>query len=388
MDQAKPVGNGHLYLYCVTSGADGGDDLGPIGIGERGDKARTVAFDGVGMVVSRSPRISFGELPPEQTLRHLAAHQQVIEQAMKRSTVVPVKFGTYADDEADVLRILRDNHNALEGALQSFAGTIELDVVVTWPDLSPVLQEVAREAPVRELKAQTAALPPDQAFQSKLKLGELVKQRLDARRDDIAEEILPALRDLARDVSVNDRKDDSMILNVALLLDQSAEGTLDARVNQLDGRFDGALNFRCVGPLPPYSFGTAEVKTIDADTLDAARATLELPAAASFNDIKQAHRRLAQQFHPDNNPAATAATALQEVGAAFKLLQQYCHNVKHPLAGEECQGLVTVKIRKASEFRAEAAPRPARRQNLPSANSRSHGQPLGARASAAASSGD
>ena len=341
------------YLYCVTR-ADGGLSFGPINIGERGNEVRTVATDGMGMVVSRSPRIPFAEIPPEQTLRHLAAHQHVIEQVMKQATVVPVKFGAYADSEADVVKILQDNRNELKQALERFDGKIELDVVASRPDLDPVFQEIAKEEPVRRLKAQIAALPPDMAFQRKIKLGELVKQCLDARRKDLAEEILEGLRDLAHDLSINDLKDDSMVLNVALLLDRNAEQHLDAKVNELDQRFDGALNFRCVGPLPPYSFGTAEVRKIDAQTLDAARSTLELPRAASFNEIKHAHRRFAQEFHPDNNPTKTAAARLQEVTAAFKLLEEYCHNAKHSFAGGECRGLAVVKIRKRSELRAAA----------------------------------
>ncbi|NQT54342.1 GvpL/GvpF family gas vesicle protein [bacterium] len=346
--------NEPLYVYCVSSAANGSPSLGPIGIGERGDEVRTVASDGIGLVVSRSPRIPFAEIPPQETLRHLAAHQRVIEQVMKHSTVVPVKLGTYAAGEADVLKILRDNHSGLEQALARFDGTIELDVVVTWPDLTPVFQEIAKEEAVQRLRAEIATLPQDQAFQQRIKLGELVKERLDARRRNLAEQILEGIRDLARAVSVNDLKDDSMILNVALLLERSAEGELDARVGELDERYDGALNFRCVGPLPPYSFGTAELRKIDAETLDAARSTLELPRTASFNEVKQAHRRLAQRCHPDKDAAAAAAARLREAGAAFKVLEQYCHNVKHPLARGECPGLAVVEIRKLSELQAAA----------------------------------
>ena len=343
-----------LYLYCVTSASDIPHVSEPIGIGKPGTAVHAVTYDGIGMVVSRSPRIVFTELRPEQTLRHLAAHQQVTERVMKESTVVPVKFGTYADGEAEVLKILQDNCNQLEQALAKFDGKIELDVVVSWPDLQPVFQEIAQEAAVRKLKVQIAALPEDQALRGKIELGVLAKERLDVRRKLVAEEILAALRDLAHDLSINDLKDDSMILNVALLLDRSAEQRLDAKVNELDERFDGTLNFRCVGPLPPYSFGTAEVKRIDARTLDSARSALNLPDTVSFTEIKQAHRRLAQVFHPDNNPTDTAAARWQEVGAAFRVLEEYCHNVKHSFRSGECRGIASVKISKLSELRAAA----------------------------------
>ena len=123
----------------------------------------------------------------------------------------------------------------------------------------------------------------------------------------------------------------------------------------LDERFAGALNFRCVGPLPPYSFCTAEVEKIDPQMLDAARSVLELPSAPSFQEVKQAHRRLVQQFHPDRDRTETAANRLKEVGAAFKLLERYYNNVKQPLSSDECQGLTMVKIRKLSELRAEVS---------------------------------
>jgi len=343
--------NGNLYLYCVTF-ANGSQSFGRIGIGEYDEEVRTIARDGIGIAVSRSPQISFAEIPPEQTLRHLAAHQGVIEQVMKQSTVIPVKFGTYVDSMAEVLKILQDNRSQLVQALEKFNGKIELDVVASWPDLGPLFQEIAQEEPIQRMKAQIATLKSDLALQRKIKLGEQVKERLDERRKHLAQEILAVLREFAYDLAINDLKDDSMIVNVALLLDRSAEGHLDAKINELDKRFDGALNFRCVGPLPPYSFGTAEVKKIAPETLDAARRALGLPEAASFNEIKQAHRRLAQEFHPDNNRSDTAAEKLQEVATAFKVLEEYCHNVKHSFASGKSQGLAIVKIRKLSELRA------------------------------------
>jgi len=341
----------HLYLYCVTF-ANGSQSFGRIGIGERGTEVRIIATDGMGIAVSRSPRISFAEMSPEQTFWYLSVHQRVIEQVMKQSTVVPVKFGTYADNMAEVLKILQDNRNQLEEMLERFRGKIELDVVASWPDLGPVFQEIAQEEPVRKLKAQIATLPSHLALKRKTKLGELVKERLDERRKHLAHEILAVLREVAYDLSINDLKDDSMILNVALLLDRNAEDYLDAKINDLDKRLDRALNFRCIGPLPPYSFATAEVKEISVPTLDAARRTLGLPPAASFSEIKQAYRRLAQEFHPDNNPTGTAAEKLQEMAAAFKVLEEYCHNVKHSFTSGECHGLTIVKIHKLSELRA------------------------------------
>lgn len=229
-------GEEHLHLYCVKLVPNGPENLGPIGIGDRGDEVCTVVRDGIGMVVSRSPKIPFAEIPPEQALRHLAAHQTVVEQAMKESAVLPVKFGTYAADEREVLQILQDNRQGLKQLLERFMERIELDLVVSWPDLGPIFREIAQEEAIQEMKAEIASLPPDseEAFPKKIAMGQLVKERLELRRKALAEEILAELQDIAEDLSQNHLKDDSMILNAALLLEQSAGQLLNSKFRAPD----------------------------------------------------------------------------------------------------------------------------------------------------------
>ena len=341
-----------LYLYCVAR-ANRHGSFGVSGIGERGGAVRAIADGGIAMVVSRAPRVCYADKPPERTLRDLAAHQRVIEQVMGGCTVVPMKFGTFAADEAEVIRILQAGRDDFERALARFDGRIELDVVATWPDLAPVFDEIATEAAVQELMAEVPRAAPDQQFQQRVRLGELVKERLDERRNELAERIVTALRDRTDDVCMNGLKDDSMIVNAALLIWGEAEAGFDAALRELDEQFQGTLNFRCVGPLPPYSFATAEVKAVKPAALDAARRALDLPECASLAQMKDAHRRLARQCHPDHNPGDAAAEArLKEATAAFKLLEEYCGNVKHALAPGQCEALPVVKIRKLSELRA------------------------------------
>ena len=44
-----------------------------------------------------------------------------------------------------------------------------------------------------------------------------------------------------------------MILNAAVLIGRSEEAQFDQAIEQLNRGYGDRLDFRCVGPLPPYS---------------------------------------------------------------------------------------------------------------------------------------
>jgi len=179
------------YLYGVIL-ADGQWSFGPIGIGGRGDEVRAVVYRDIAAVASPCPPISFQTNDPQQTLQRLAEHQAVLERVMAASTVLPVKFGTWVCDKAEVEGILRGGYCNLRAALDRFEGRIELDVVATWPELAVVLGQIAAEPEICNLKAelqQGGAVSAEQCIQ----LGQLVKSRLDARREKLSAEILAEL---------------------------------------------------------------------------------------------------------------------------------------------------------------------------------------------------
>ena len=92
-----------------------------------------------------------------------------------------------------------------------------------------------------------------------------------------------------------------MVANVALLIDQISVGDVDAGLATLDSLSEGRFHFRCVGPLPPYSFATLEVHAPSFEEVDEARRHLGLGKTATPSEIKRAYRQLARELHPDHN---------------------------------------------------------------------------------------
>jgi len=169
-----------------------------------------------------------------------------------------------------------------------------------------------------------------------------VQASLGRRRAALSKEISPALCEIALDVAVNPLMDDSMVANVALLVDEAGRQSLDWRLEALDGEYtrgerktpgNTPLTFRCVGPLPPFSFASVEVQTLPYEVVDAARRYLGLGETTTPDEIRRAYHRLASQMHPDRNPNLPEAEArMTELTRAYQLLTAYAdaHAPQHP----------------------------------------------------------
>jgi DnaJ-domain-containing protein 1 len=349
------------YLYGVVP-AEAAKGLGSIGVD--GGDVRTVSDGGISIVVSHAARIPFAEIAPEKTLQCLAQHQRVLECVMLDSPVIPLKFGTYADDDGQVLDILRAGRNEFAGALEKYADKVEVDLAASWADLKSVLAEIAGDEAVISAKAQIGN-PGQASTAQRVRLGQLVKELLDQKSKAVAERLLLALRGKWQSIVVNPTRDDSAVLNAAVLIDRAEEAEFDRILEQLDRCHDSLIHFRRVGPLPPYSFATAEVKTVQHSRLDDARRALGLGESASLAEIKGEYRHLLQELHPDRNADPRAADSLKDVSAAYELLEEYALNFKHTFTSEH-DASVIVTVRSLEDLRAEAVtrkPRGSRRRD-------------------------
>lgn len=315
-----------LHLYCVVG--DGKEPDSPL-LGLDGRQVSAIRHGDLAALVSRASIRAYRAMRREEVLRHLVAHQVVIEHVMKRHTVVPVKFGTTARDETEVRRILENGSPQLRAALEAMEGKVELDVVAQWKDLTSVFRQIGEGPEIRRQKAAIALRPPHETTEARIRIGQAVKARLDQMREERAAGIVEALTPLARDLCPHALLDDRMILNTAFLVDRAGERAVGETLERLSGQYGDSIDFRCVGPLPPYSFSTVEVKTFEVETIDRARWLLGIREDAGLAEIKDAYRRLVQQCHPDHasrqaGEAGREATRLFEaLTEAYRLLGEY-----------------------------------------------------------------
>ena len=118
-----------------------------------------------------------------------------------------------------------------------------------------------------------------------------------------------------------------MLLNCAFLINRDKQKEFDEIIEELNTKFAEKINFRCVGPLPPYSFYTLEIKKMRFEEVDWARKKLGLDEIVTKEEINKARKAKALLTHPDRNPnIPDIESKFDEVTKAYKTLLDYCQN--------------------------------------------------------------
>jgi len=297
--------------------------------GIEGGEVYTQPYQDIAAVVSDSPFTQFDSLPRETLLLHLAVYQAVIEKVMRNHYIIPMKFGTVVEGEEEVKRILKKGYNRIKLGAMAMEDKIELDVVAMWNNLDAILKEIGEEEEIKRLK-EAALKSPDKSLDAGISLGKMVKASLDGKRKKYASEILGVLRRKSEDHLIHDVMDDSMIMNVAFLITKDDKEIFESKVDRLDEKYHDRVNFRIVGPLPPYSFCTFEVEKMNFSDISKAKEMLGLDEVSTILKIREAYWESGKKFHPDKYPGdVEAQKRFEDITKAYRLLGSYCN-------GEQC----------------------------------------------------
>lgn len=289
---------------------------------------KTIPCQDISAVVSDSESADFSDMRRDVLARNLVRHQKVIEAIGKRMpeyAIIPLKLGTIAKDEDEVGLILSKGYQLFKDIFSKITGKIEIDVACTWSDFSSLLKEIGEEGRIKEFKQSLLANSKGVSVDDRMKVGLMVQKAVERKSEDYAGEVLNSLKTVSRDVKIHQRQDDKMIANYAFLIDKTKVEQFYKKAEELDDYFQGQIDFRCVGPLPPYSFYTLEVKKMRFEEVDWARGKLDLDDLVSSKEIEKARRRKALLTHPDRSPAAAGREAeFDQVNKAYNILVDYC----------------------------------------------------------------
>jgi hypothetical protein len=240
-----------LYVYCVIGTVEA-RNFGPISIGDRGDSVTTIAYRDLSAVVSSVPMNKY--VVSKETM---LAHEKVIEAVMRQYTALPVRFYTVAPNAEEIRNLLRTRYPEFKKLLRELDNKVELGLKALWRDMNQVLHEIAEERPQEKgsTPASEASLDNSEAEANKK-----VRLALDKERTNVRQPLLDSLSSLAVDLRLNKIHGDDMIMNAAFLVDRSREREFDARVEQLAATYDDRIEFKYVGPAPPYSFVNIMIK--------------------------------------------------------------------------------------------------------------------------------
>jgi hypothetical protein len=283
------------------------------------ERAYTVSWRDVSAVVTDSPIVDYTAMPKDALAQLLVRHQQVIEKVMATHTMIPLRLGTCAESDEHVRRILASGHETIKDVLQKAQDVVEIDVTACLADFGSFLRRVS-QLPQSFLHKAGGVTVEDQ-----VKIGMIVKQQADKEKQRMSKEIGDTLALIAEDFRVHDLMDDKMVLNSAFLIRKDRQEDFYRQVEELNAQSENQLDFRCVGPLPPYSFYTLEIRVADRDEVDWARRQLGLyDASITAEAIKKAHRKVALTCHPDKNPGVpNIEKKFADMSRAYRILLDY-----------------------------------------------------------------
>lgn len=285
----------------------------------------TIPYQDISAVVCDLPVVDCACMHRDALARLLVRHEDVLERIMTlEHTVIPMRLGTFAKGDNHVEDILRKGYFLIRDVFKKAAEKIEIDVVATWSNFTSVLNEIGKREEISGFKQRVLSNPGGVTVEERMKIGVMVKKALDKQTEDYSSRLVACLSGLSEDFKIGERMDDKMVMNCAFLIDRIKHKDFDSEIKDLNAEYNEKLNFRCVGPLPPYSFYTLEIKKIDFEKVIWAQKRFGLNDVTTEEEIKKAHRALSLSMHPDKNSRIQNEEGeFGEITKAHKILVEY-----------------------------------------------------------------
>ena len=261
-----------LYLYCVTKDKPSICNFEDLGI-----KVHPVYFQGVYAIVSSVSPDDFSEDNLKKHLtdmgwveKNIRLHERVIEEIMKDRVVLPLKFGTVFESEANIEKLLKVQNVEFKAVLDLLAGKEEwgLKIYCNTAYFKDAL--CSGNERIIEKEKEILASGKGKAFFLKKMKDEIVKDIINEKISEYTKDCFERLKVTAADNKINNilpkevtEKEEDMVLNAAFLINNKRIKEFENVLAYIRTKYkDKGLVFDCTGPWPPYNF--CETKTYGA----------------------------------------------------------------------------------------------------------------------------
>jgi hypothetical protein len=240
------------YVYCIVQSTEP-LRFGRIGIGNEPADVHTVNYKDIAAVVSDTPLEVY-----DPTRENVLAHERVNEAVMRSYTVLPMSFSTVFKTREDIIELLRTAYDAFHDVLNKMQDKLEFGLKVLWePEL--IIREIEKDDENLRLLRQQISHQKGSTYFARMQYGRLVDSLLQERSEQLVSEIFSALGAVSVASRANKPIGDKMILNAAFLVSRDREADFDAKVKEIDAKYEN-LMFKYTGPWPPYNFVNIRLK--------------------------------------------------------------------------------------------------------------------------------
>jgi len=191
----------------------------------------------------------------DPTRKNVQAHTIVQDELLKKYTLLPMGFGMVSAGGDDVRGLLEKNYKGLTSELNRLTGMIEVELKIYW-EPETIIKEIQGEN--QELSVLKAKINAASSLLEKRNLlieaGKLVDNIILDWKAKYADRVYSVLQELSSQSKINNPLGLKNLLNASFLIDKSREHEFKEQVYKLDSNFQGKVNFKYIGPMPPYNF--------------------------------------------------------------------------------------------------------------------------------------
>jgi hypothetical protein len=259
------------YVYGVASAAGAGLPAGLAGVDPR-HEAKLIEEAGLAAIVSRVSLAEFGEEQLHENLNDVEwleekarAHEHVLDEALARMTVVPMRLCTIYRSEEQVHEMLRRERDVMADALHRLEGTKEWGVKVI---AEPGALERAATAASERSADQPGDLSPGAAYIREKGREARTRERADRIAASWAEDVHERVAAAAAEALLNPLQNPEvsghrgeMVLNgVYLVRDGDTDAFRDTVGGLADQYRERGVSVELTGPWPPYNFVKSSIE--------------------------------------------------------------------------------------------------------------------------------
>jgi Gas vesicle synthesis protein GvpL/GvpF len=235
------------YVYGITRTSPKSKSFGK---GINGKAVRVIATDGLAALTSDVPR---GVLQAGR--EELMSHAHVLERALAKDTVLPMRFGVVMPDESAVrTELLKAHQDQLGAQLDEMDGKFEINLKGMYEEDLVLRELMDKNSEISTLSAAIAGKPEEATYYDRIRLGELVATVLADKRAADEQHILERLSRHAVQVEISDPVHERMVVSASFLVERDRQAKFDLELDEIASENQGMIRFKYTGPLPPHSF--------------------------------------------------------------------------------------------------------------------------------------
>ncbi|MDP2728976.1 MAG: GvpL/GvpF family gas vesicle protein [Dehalococcoidales bacterium] len=243
------------YIYGIIEEADP-KGFNFSGVGEV--EVYTINYRRLAAVVSDT---GFKEIDP--TRKNVRAHTLVQEELLKTYNLLPMGFGMIANSKNAVLKLLEKNYQGLTDELMRLAGKVQVELKVFWDQEAMIKELQSGSEELTRLKTKIKnAWSAVETQRLLIEAGQLVERVVVDWKSKYADRLYTTLKTSSIDARQNNPLGVKNILNASFLIEKTEESDFQKQVYKLDSQYQDKVNFKYVGPLPPYSFVTLKLEPV------------------------------------------------------------------------------------------------------------------------------